>query len=191
MPNWCFTNYVFEGNREEIKDLYDKLKSLEEMEKPLVESGFGKKWLGCVISLFGGNWEEIGCRGDFMDLELPDDNTIQFHTETAWGDLPEVWDLVLRNYASVTYYFYAEETSVCYYATNDCEGKYFPERFIVDQIKEGTECFENETDMFSYITSVTGKVITRREDMDAVIETYNRENEENIISVNEISFQDK
>ena len=118
MPNWCFTNYMFEGNKEEIKDLYDKLKSLEEMEKPLVENGFGTRWLGCVVSLFGGNWEEINCRGDFMNLELLDDNTIQLHTETAWGDMPEVWNFVLEKYESVIYYFYAEETGVCYYVEN-------------------------------------------------------------------------
>ncbi|EOA56476.1 hypothetical protein HMPREF1214_03297 [Bacteroides sp. HPS0048] len=188
MPNWCFTNYMFEGNKEEIKDLYDKLKSLEEMEKPLVENGFGTRWLGCVVSLFGGNWEEINCRGDFMNLELLDDNTIQLHTETAWGDMPEVWNFVLEKYESVIYYFYAEETGVCYYATNDSEGKYFPERFIVDQSEEGTEYFENETDLFAHIASVTGKSIKDQEEMKTAIELYNSKNEENDIYINEISF---
>jgi hypothetical protein len=177
---------MFEGNKEDIKGLYDKLRSLEEMEKPLLENGFGKRWLGCVAGLFGGNWEEINCRGDFMNLELLDDNTIQLYTETAWGDMPEVWDFVLKNYQSVTYYFYAEETGVCYYATNDFEGKYFPERFIVEQSGEGTEYFENETDMFSYIASVTGKTITDREDMDTAIEMFNSEHEDDMIYVNEV-----
>ena len=188
MPNWCFTNYVFEGNKKEIKDLYNKLKSLEEMEKPLVENGFGTKWLGCLVNLFGGNWEEINCRGDFMDLELLDDNTIQLHTETAWGDMPEVWDLVLKNYESITYYFYAEEPGVCYYATNDCEGKYFPERFIIDRFEEGSEYFENETDLFAHITSIIGEIITNQEEMKAAMELYNSGNEDNEIYVYQISF---
>lgn len=188
MPNWCFTNYVFEGNKEEIKDLYDKLKSLEEMEKPSVENGFGKRWLGCVVSLFGGKWEEINCRGDFMDLEVPDDNTIQLSTQTAWGDMPEVWDFVLENYKSITYYFYAEETGVCYYATNDSEGKYFPERFIVEQFSEQTEYFDNETDLFTHIASVVRKTIANQEEMSIAIEIYNTENEADNIYVNEISI---
>jgi hypothetical protein len=177
---------MFEGNKEEIKDLYEKLKSLEEMEKPLLESNFGKSWLGYVVCLFGGDWVKINCRGSFMNLELLDENTIQLHTETAWGDMPEVWDFVLKNYQSITYYFYAEETGVCYYATNDSEGKYFPERFVVEQFEEGTEYFENETDMFSYIASVTGKTITNREDMNVAIEMFNSEHENDKIYENEI-----
>lgn len=191
MPNWCFTNYMFEGNKEEIKDLYDKLKSLEEMDKPLVESGFGKRWLGCVISLFGGNWKEVSCRGYFTSLELLDNNTIQLHTETAWEDMPEVWDFVLENYESITYYFYTEETGICYYATNDFEGKYFPERFIVDRFKEGTEYFENEADLFAHIASIVEKTIGSQKEMDAVVESYNSKNEDNRLSVNEISLSEK
>jgi hypothetical protein len=191
MPNWCFTNYVFEGNKEEIKELYDKLKSLEEMEKPLVENDFGKRWLGCVINLFGGDWNEINCRGNFMNLELPGEDMIHLQTETAWGDMPEVWDFVLGNYESVTYYFYTEESGNCYYATNDTEGKYFPERFIVDRFDEDTEYFEDEAGLFAYIASVTGKAITGREEMDAAIEAYNAENEGNMINMNEISLLGK
>lgn len=189
MPNWCFTNYMFEGNKEEIKDLYGKLKSLEEMEKPLAESDFGKSWLGCVVSLFGGDCKNINCRGNFMNLELPDENTIQLHTETAWGDMPEVWDFVLESYKSISYYFYAEETGACYYATNDSEGKYFPERFIVDQSEEGAEYFENEADLFDHIASITKKVVNSKEEMNTAIEIYNTEHENDRIYVNEIIYK--
>lgn len=57
MPNWCFSSYVFEGKKEEIADLHKKLQSLTELSTPLVENDFGKLWLGCVVTLFGG---EIG-----------------------------------------------------------------------------------------------------------------------------------
>lgn len=42
MPNWCYTSYRFEGNKEEIADLHKKLQSLDELPEPLVENGFGK-----------------------------------------------------------------------------------------------------------------------------------------------------
>jgi hypothetical protein len=179
---------MLEGNKEEIKDLYDKLKSLEEMEKPLVENDFGKNWLGCVVALFGGDWEKINCRGSFGFLELLDKNTIQIQTETAWKDIPEVWDFVLGNYESIAYYFRTEEPGVGYYVTNDSKGKYFPERFIVDQFDEATEYFEDERDLFDYIASITGKPVANTEEMNAVIESYNSENEDNEIYVNKISI---
>ena len=41
MPNWCSTSYVVTGDKKEVRDLYEKMKSLEEREKPLVENDFG------------------------------------------------------------------------------------------------------------------------------------------------------
>ena len=69
MPNWCSTSYVFEGKKEEIADLHKKLQSLTKLPQPLVENGYGKLWLGCVITLFGGDWSMINCRGDIDNLD--------------------------------------------------------------------------------------------------------------------------
>ena len=41
MPNWCFTSNVVTGDEKEVCDLYEKMRSLEEREKSLVENGFG------------------------------------------------------------------------------------------------------------------------------------------------------
>jgi hypothetical protein len=185
MPNWCFTNYVLEGEKDEIQDLYDKLMSLEKMEKPLAESDFGKNWLGCVVTLFGGDWEKVECRGDFSCLEKTSDTTISFNTETAWGDMPEVWKLVLSHYKSIKCYFCAEESGNCYYATNDVDGVHFPTRFIVEQWEEDTEYHDDESDLFSDIASRTSEIVTNREEMDKAIEQYNEANPDNEIFVNE------
>ena len=93
MPNWCCTNYVFEGNKDEVDDLLQKMQSLSERKKTLVENGFGKEWLGNVVAAFGGNWEEIECRGSFFNLERESETTLSFGTETAWGDMDEVGNL--------------------------------------------------------------------------------------------------
>jgi hypothetical protein len=135
MPNCCFTHYVIKGNKKEIADLMLKLESLEKRETSLVENDCGKNWLGNVIALFGGDWNEMACRGGFMNMEKPDDTTLRFDTETAWVDMPGVWDFVCEQYRSLRYYFMAEESGVCYYATNDREGKYFSKPFWVEQDK--------------------------------------------------------
>jgi hypothetical protein len=188
MPNWCQTNYVFKGSKEEIKDLHDKLKSLGEMETPLTENGFGNNWLGCVVTLFGGDWNTIACRGDFSDLGLLNENAMQLYTETAWGDLPEVWDFVLEQYPSVSYYYQAQECGNAYYATNDEEGKYFPDRYIVDQWEEGTEYYSNVKDLFRDIATRTGRTVTNKKELVEAIVMYNSDNGDNEIYVNEYSI---
>lgn len=185
MPNWCFTSYVFEGKKEEIADLYGKLHSLRELQKPLVENDFGKLWLGCVVTLFGGDWNEINCRGDIDNLDEPEETTLRFSTSTAWGDMPEVWDFVLKQYPSVKYYYCAEESGCCYYATNDKEGKYFADRFIVEQDDVGTEYHTTESELLTDIASRTSTSITSRAEMDEALTQYNLAHEEQEISVYE------
>ncbi|GAB6013316.1 hypothetical protein [Viscerimonas tarda] len=188
MPNWCFTNYVVEGDKEEIADLMQKLESLEKQDVPLVENGFGKNFLGNVVALFGGDRKKINCRGEFMNLERTSEATLQFNTETAWGDMPEVWDSVCGKYKSLKYYFLAEETGNGYYATNDAEGKYFPDRFIIDQWETGSEYCETEQSLFAGVGKRTGTAVTGREEMQSAIDSYNAQNEENEIYVHEIEI---
>lgn len=61
MPNWCSTSYVVTGDKNEVRDLYEKMRSLEEREKPLVKNGFGVTWLGNLVTLLGRSWEEVYC----------------------------------------------------------------------------------------------------------------------------------
>ena len=51
MPNWCTTSYVFRGDENEIKDLYDKLKSFT--SKKRISNEFGNFWLGNIVYRFG------------------------------------------------------------------------------------------------------------------------------------------
>ena len=69
MPNWCFTSYVVTGEEKEVCDLYEKMLSLEEREESLVENGFGKSWLGNLVTLLGGDWNTIYSRGAWLDLQ--------------------------------------------------------------------------------------------------------------------------
>ena len=55
MPNWCWTSYVAVGDKKDIRDLYKKMKSLEDSEKSLIENGFGNTWLGNLVTILGGD----------------------------------------------------------------------------------------------------------------------------------------
>ena len=62
MPNWCFTSFVVRVEDKEVCDLYEKMRSLEQREESLVENGFGKTWVGNLVTLLGGDWNTIYCR---------------------------------------------------------------------------------------------------------------------------------
>ena len=188
MPNWCFTNYVIEGDKEEIADLMQKLESLEQRDIPLVENGFGKNWLGCVIVLFAGDWNDFDCRGNFMELERLGDTTLRFDTETAWSEMSDVWKFVCGKYKSLKYCFLAEEPGCCYYATNDTDRKYFPDRFFVEQGDMERQCHESEQSLFRDISERTGVEIKSLKKLQKVIDAYNDTHEDNEIYVYEFSM---
>ena len=50
MPNWASTTYVMKAEPEQAKDLYQKVENLSQMKEPLVENGFGKLWMGCLVN---------------------------------------------------------------------------------------------------------------------------------------------
>ena len=112
MPNWCNTSLVFEGDKQEIKALYQTMKKLERRKKPLVENGFGSNWLGCLVEALGGHWNETYCRGTWFSLECKG-NILRMETETAWSPCIETYDFICKAFPSLTYYYRSEEIKQC------------------------------------------------------------------------------
>ena len=180
MPNWCFTSYCIEGSKTEITDLYQKLQSLSERKESLHPNGFGLEWLGNIVLLLGGDFEQIKCRGSFHSLSLSEDGVLRFDTATAWGEMNEVWEFVKKSYPSIQYYWLAEEGGNCYYATNDKDGKYFPERVIIDQTYSGTEYYATDQAALDDIVNIIGKPVSDWEQAELLIKEYNTLNEDTI-----------
>ena len=82
MPNWAYTSYRIVGKKEEVQDLYSKIQQFQNMEEPLEPNGFGNLWLGCLLTILGGDWEKVYCRGKIIDFSL-DDGVLSINTETA------------------------------------------------------------------------------------------------------------
>lgn len=176
MPNWCNTAYKFVGEADEITDLYNKLKELENMPKPLVENGFGKLFLGCVVNHFGGDWNKIYCRGEIEYMELCGDNMLQLSTMTAWGDMPEVWDFVCKNYPSIEYYYLAAEGGMGYYVNNDTTGEYFLEKYYVYHAEGYSEYLDDDEGLLEYIAEKIGVAkIESIDQLNQLLEQYNKE----------------
>lgn len=177
MPNWCCTSYIFLGEATEIADLYKKLKELEDMPEPLVENGFGKLFLGCVVNHFGGDWNKIYCRGEIDYMELCGEEMLQLSTMTAWGDMPEVWDFVCEKYPSITYYFLAEEPGMCYYVNSDDTGEYFPEKYLIDDCANGQEYANDDEELFEEMAKrLEVECIKDFTQLSELLEKYNEKN---------------
>lgn len=172
MPNWCYSAYHIVGKRKEVQSLYSKMNNLEKRRKPLVESDFGKTWLGCLVTKLGGDWNKVYCRGSWSELEF-DGEAISFNTETAWGPMDEVFRLVKSVYPSLKIYYSAEEEMMCVYVTNDKDGKYFNDRYKLDI---GYECeyFATIENVCQYVSRIVGRTLTTKSEIEDTINEWNR-----------------
>lgn len=134
MPNWCTTSYVFRGDKKEIKDFYNKIKSFTSKER--IQNDFGDYWLGNIVDGFGFDWREVRCKGHisyFPELEETDPDRLGLSTETAWYPMTEMWNKIIEKYyPSISYVLIAEEPGCGVYINTDIEGYDFTERYRVD-----------------------------------------------------------
>ena len=114
MANICTTNYVIEGEKNELDALYETMKNLQGQA------------LGQLVKALGKDPDEVMCRGGWTELERKDD-TLRMTFETAWTPCYEVTDLLKTTYPSLRIYYKAVEPGCEVYLKNDAEGKYFPE----------------------------------------------------------------
>lgn len=157
MPNWASTTYVMKAEPVQAKDLYDKTESLNQMKEPLVENGFGKLWMGCLVNLLGGDWNKVYCRGEITSCSLEDDH-VCIACETAWGEMPEFRHFLEQQYPGSKVYYCVEECGNCVYATNDSEGLYFKDRYCLDYY-DGLEYFETTETAAEFISERIGKTL--------------------------------
>lgn len=163
MPNWCFTNMTFHGNKKEIEDFHAKIE--EWTSKELLKNGFGNDWLGNIL-IGAGLGDRIDaadsdipirCRGDiiyFGEVEIVSDEaaTFDLEQETAWAPMCALWTEVINKlgYESIGYSYIAEEPGMEIYEICDPYGD-FPDRYYIDIYLE-EEDEKNEALMEIYNT---------------------------------------
>lgn len=176
MANWATTDYVIEGPKETL----DKIN--EAILHPIKKDDASEGWEGGVLMALGIDPEEKICdkmpymRGFIQEKPRWDEDVLKFYAEEAWGatDLNEV---LKHHFPDIKVYFRVEEEGCEVFATNDKEGKYFPERYVVTTSINGDDDFEyftDESSMYEYIKKRTnGKVSTAEE-----AEKFNSRHEE-------------
>lgn len=181
MANICFTQYVVEGDMSELKDLYAKMRSLEEGKAPLVDEGADKTWLANLVNLLGGDWNNFECRGDFYNVQLDEEKGVLRYTiESKWLELVDLREFIGGRYPSFNIYFRAEESGCGIFETNDQEGKYSELYKIGYWNDEGDlvqDHFFTDEELYAAIGKICGTSISSDDELEQAIAAYNDENE--------------
>lgn len=193
MPNWCSTAYTIEGDAKEVKSLYDLMNELQKQKEPSVPNGFGTAWLGCLVDALGENWEKVYCRGSWYDLEF-DGRVLTFDTETAWSPCNEMFDMVCKKYPTLSYFYRSEEPGMALYRTNDEEGRYFQDRFVVElctpEEEYYTEYFPNLQSMYEWLEDICDMQVQSMQDVDTIVKQWQKEYADAYCHIHEYKIPD-
>lgn len=184
MANICFTKYVVKGEMTELKDLYAKMIALENGTAPVVNQEVERTWMGNLVNLLGGDWNNFECRGDFYDVSLNEEKgELRYSVDSSWQELADVREFIGECYPSLTIYFRAEEGGCGIYETNDIGGKYF-ERHKLSYNNIDFERIENYFFTFQEVLDEASRLfdekICSREEMQRLFDEYNEESEADI-----------
>lgn len=211
MSNWCFTNYIFHGSKEEIKDFHNKI--TEWTSNNYMENGFGERWLGNVVC--GAGFEDrinsennrIRCRGSISWFELNhdidsdefDEGLLYMDVETAWSAMPIMWKLIIEKmgYKTIGFSFISEECGMEIYDIFDPYGD-FPEKYNVDIYLEGedaknpalqrigdTRYYTTDEYLIADLQTLLGTDNDNLQELISAAEHYPFEDEDSYISIHE------
>ena len=190
MANWASTSYRIEGSKEDLEKVYNVIDEfMSERRKP-IEVNASSEWEGNIIRALGATDEQMKnnyLRGFIEEYEM-DGDIIRIEAEEAWGttDFRHVLSQLMPE---LTIYYIVEEPGCEVYATNDADGKYFPERFYVDAYVNGdyrSEYFETEEQAMTYIANLLGKEKVNKNELENWNECH--EEDDNFICIHEFEI---
>lgn len=177
MPNWASVTYECVGDPNHIRQLHDALKYIDKRKTSILPNGFGKWWLGNLVTKLGGNWEDYPCRGEITSYSLENDTTLMIYQNTAWGEQEGVRRIIEEKLPSIKVYFQEEEPGCGLFATNSFE--HFPERYLLDNYDEPLY-FETIEEAAQCVSDILGHPIEQSvEAIDQALDDYLAEHEDN------------
>lgn len=137
MPNWCVTNVLFFGDRDKVKKLYEDWDTAINV---IADGDDG--WLGRLLAYNDIGANEVYCRGFVDTLELQE-NGVYVISEDAWAPMFDFYDLIAELYG-LQYVLMAEEPGNGLYLNTDTEGRYFPERYMLEVVVDDEEAYKGD-----------------------------------------------
>ena len=188
MPNWCFTTYHIKGPKESVEKVKSMLDELRNMDKPRVENGFGKLWLGCLVDYLGEDWHNIDCRGSVEAYELQNDYDLRLDTEIAWAESPSFRHLLEDKFEEIRVTHYSEEPGMAGYWTNDPD---YPDKYYLDSCLSDidSEYFGSLEEAVDYLAKYGIKAEPTFESISHAVDEYGEEHDE-YFSFHKIEYVD-
>jgi len=190
MANWASTSYRIEGSKEDLEKVYNVIDEfMSERRKP-VEVDASNEWEGNIVRALGATDEQMKnnyLRGFIEEYEM-DGDIIRIEAEEAWGTT-DFRHVLAQLMPELTIYYIVEEPGCEVYATNDAEGKYFPERFYVDAYVNGdyqSEYFDTEEQAMTYVANLLGKQEVSKNELENWNECH--EEDDNFIYIHEFEI---
>lgn len=190
MANWASTSYRIEGSKEDLEKVYNVIDEfMSERRKP-VQVDASNEWEGNIIRALGATDEQMKnnyLRGFIEEYEM-DGDIIRIEAEEAWGTT-DFRQVLAQLMPELTIYYIVEEPGCEVYATNDADGKYFPERFYVDAYVNGdyqSEYFETEEQAMTYVANLLGKKEVSKNELENWNECHEEDN--NFIYIHEFEI---
>lgn len=190
MANWASISYRIEGSESDLKKVYDVIDNfVTGKSKPVLEDA-SKEWEGNIVKALGASDEQLKesyLRGFIEEYEL-DGDVIRINAEEAWG-ATDFRHILGNLMPELTIYYIVEEAGCDLFATNDIDGKYFPEQYLVDAYVKDTdyyEYFETKGQMKDFVSSLIGKEDFTDEDIEAWNEEH--EDDDSYIYVHEFQY---
>ena len=190
MANWASISYRIEGSKEDLEKVYNVIDEfMSERRKP-IEVNASSEWEGNIIRALGATDEQMKnnyLRGFIEEYEM-DGDIIRIEAEEAWGTT-DFRQVLAQLMPELTIYYIVEEPGCEVYATNDADGKYFPERFYVDAYVNGdyqSEYFETEKQAMTYVANLLGKEKVSKNELENWNECH--EEDDNFIYIHEFEI---
>ena len=154
MANMASVAYAIEGSENSLMEILGAIclathsdESHWEEYQVCINLGFTEKEL-----------EDKCLGGEISDDPDLIDGVLWFWAEERWG-LQDFKELLRQKFPDIKVYWTVEESGCEVYATNDKEGKYFPERYWVDTAQDDiyqSEYFVTEEAMYKWLDEKYG-----------------------------------
>ena len=201
MANYYFSDYVFEGEKNELDEMEAMLKRLEAMKEedfPIKDVAWGSTWLGFIVNDMGHDPKEFTTKGAWYNLKRLNENALSIHTESAWDAPDDIIDLFCEKWPSLKFYYYREQPESGIYEKNDAEDKYFPFNYILigevpmkdvngeEEAIPVEERFNTQEDAFEWIAKELHHPVASIEDIEKWCEELEELEDGYFIALNEI-----
>lgn len=170
MANTCFTDYTFVGEPEKAKKLLADLKRvINTKRKDLGPNTYLSEsdWLGWIVRDLLGKDEKadnIHCGGTFYLEDELTNNEVRFTTSTRWTPCREMFKMLAEKYG-LDHYYYAEEIGCNLLETNDDQGMYYTNRYMVTGEDIEDQYFATQDEVLAMLKEQLGKEFGSWEEM--------------------------